>query len=297
MTTYVNLTDREYEQLDEDIKTVVRSPRAWLDALPSKQLDGFGVKDYSWYKQYDMSAIEVSMTGSNESFGAGYLEKNTAYIPVFSKDIRVFRRDLEASRRWNQPINTRLQSLAAAKLMEKIDSVPGLGISTPVSVDPVTASVTDAGNTSNWATMAALEAVVLDTLITIRAAEHWGPYRAIMSSPLELNMNILIANTEATGGDWARKLIQDGMSSTNVISDSAGTAFGKASGADNVFLAFAPSTNGQNNMEILIAKEPTLEETVGNGFDPQYKLYSALIHEIYRSDAGAVYDTITDVGS
>jgi hypothetical protein len=118
-----------------------------------------------------------------------------------------------------------------------------------------------------------------------------------MSSPLEMNLNLLIANTEATAGDWVRKLIQDGMYSTNIIANSDGTAFAKASGADNVFFAFAPQTEGQNNFEILVAKEPTLEETVGNGFDPQYKLYSALIHEIYRSDAGAVCDAITDIGT
>jgi len=297
MTTYLNLTDREYEQLSEEIYKVVRAPRTWLEAIPQRKLDGFGVKDYSWYKQYDMSAIEVSMTGSIESFGRGYLEKNTAYIPVFSKDIDIPRRDLEASRRWGSSLNLRLQSLMAAKLMAKINEVPGLGISTPIDVNPIAQDVTDAGSSADWGTQAVIEATIMDVIVTIRANDHWGPYRAVMSSPLELNLNVHIGTSEAVVGDWARKLITDGMWGTNDIADSDGTAFGKASGTDNIFLAFAPQTEGQNNIEYLIAKEPTLEETVGNGFDPRYKIYAAMIHEIYRSDAGAVFDSITDIGT
>ena len=68
-------------------------------------------------------------------------------------------------------------------------------------------------------------------------------------------------------------------------------------GADNGFFAFEPSTMGQNNFEILMAKEPTIEETVGNGFDYQYKLYGAMIHEVFRTEAGAVFDAITDIGT
>jgi len=293
----VNLTDREFEQLSDDIYKVVRSPRVWLDAFPNRQLDGFGVKDYSYYKQHDMSAIEVSMTGSVENFGMGYLEKSTAYIPVFSKDIRIFRRDLEASRRWGQPMDTRLQTLMAAKMMAKLDTVPGLGISAPIDVDPFPQQVTDAGGTADWATIAVIQETVLDVVLTLRNAEHWGPYKAIMSPPLDLNLYINIANSDATGYDWLRKLITDGTYTTNQIANSDGTAFSGGTGTDNVFFAFAPTTEGQNNFEILVAKEPTVEETSGNGFDPQYKLYTALIHHAYRTDAGATFDAITDIGT
>lgn len=293
----INLTDREFEQLRDDIETIVRAPRVWLEAFENRQLDGFGVKDYSYYKQHDMSPIEVSMTGSVESFGMGYLEKKTAYIPVFSKDIRIFRRDLEGSRRWGQPMDTRLQQVMASKMMAKLDTVPGLGISSPIDVNPFCQDVTDAGGTSDWATIAAIQQAVLDTVITIRSYEHKGPYRAIMSSPLDFNLYINIANSDATGHDWLRKLVSDGIWETTKIANGDGTAFAGASGTDNVFFAYAPQTEGQNNFEILVAKEPTVEETSGNGFDPQYKLYSALIHHAYRANAGAVYDAITDIGT
>ena len=297
MTTFINLTDREYEQLQEDIVKVIRSPTTWLDMIPQHPLPSFGIKDYSWYKQYDMGAIQVSMTGSTESFGAGYLSKSTAYIPVFSKDIKIFKRDLEASRLWGGAMDTRTQSLAAEKLIAKLDTVPGLGITSPIDANPITQDVTDVGAGADWGTVANILLDWTKAVINLKSANYFGPYNAILSSPLEPTLEQFVAGTPMTYRDWVNRQVTGQIRPTNSIATGDGTAFGGTTGTDNVMFVFQPQSMGQNNFELLIAKQPTLEDLSQGKFDPQFKLYAAMIHEIFRSDAGAVLDAITDLGT
>ena len=289
----INLTPEEVMQLKTEIVSVLRHPMAWQESIPGRDLDGFGVKEYDWYQQYDMSGVIVTMTGSEEDFGMGYMAKSTAHIPVISKDIRIFKRDLEASRRWGTAMDLRVQRLAAARMIEDIeDHIGDTGISHPISVNALPRDTTTNMAGSDWATATNIAADVITGLNTLVAKKFLGPFKGVLTAGLKLTQAVQVGETTSPWDEWVAKQVKDGIRYTFFYQDSQAASYwdrptdATTTSANGMYL-FEPSTLGNNNFEVLTAKDYTLEDLSAGKFDPQWKLYCAKVHEIYRAYAAA----------
>ena len=97
MTTYVNVTEREYQAIQEEIMSVVRQPGIWRQKLGDLNVGGYGVTEYQWYEQKDIGDIQIGMDAEGTDFDTGYISPTTQKIPVFWKDIFISKRTLESS--------------------------------------------------------------------------------------------------------------------------------------------------------------------------------------------------------
>ena len=296
MTEYVNVTLREYEEISEEILSVVRQPEVWQRRLGFTDVaGGYGVTQFTWYEQKDIGAIRVGMDAEGNDFDTGFISPTTQKIPVFWKDIYVSRRDLESSRNAPlTPIDLRAQKTLASKLTDKIEQAIGLGITAPFDVNPVNQDIQDGGSGLDWATVAN---IVIDTnanYATLLADAMYGAYYTIHYATLAATLKQLVGNTASIYEDYVNRVATLGTDYTLHTAINAGT---QASGTDATQTMIQPSTNGQSNFTILRAQNWITEDLSAGRHGLRLKVYGAMIHEIFRTNAGSCVDGITDLAN
>lgn len=296
-TEYVNIDVRQYQELAGEILSVVREPLAWMKFIPDRKLKGWGKVEFKWYQQLDVPESKVTMDADEVEYGSGYLSPTTQKIPTFSQDIRISQRNLETSRMEGlESLDLRAQKNKAAKLIEDLEEAIGKGITRPVDVNPFNQDIQDAGGGLDWATVANIVTDTNTNYTALLADKFYGPYKTLHYATLAGALKQLVGNTASTYEDYVNRIATLGTSYTLQTAIAAGTA---ASGTDATQTMIEPITMGQNNFELLIAQEWTSIDltSMHGGWGLTMKLYGAYIHEIYRSNAGAVIDGITDLAN
>ena len=181
-----------------------------------------------------------------------------------------------------------------SKLNDEIETAIGQGITRPFDVNPIGQDVQDAGDGHDWGTVAN---IVTDTNLNLTALVedgYYGPYWTIHYATLKGALAQLIGSTASIYEDYVNRIATLGTSYTTKSANNAGSA---ASGTDATQTMVEPTTNGQRNMAVLVAQNWTTEDLSAGRHGLRIKVYGALIHELFRANAGAQIDGITDLAN
>lgn len=123
------LRKEEWELFDEVLMEEARYRLHFVSDLQSRGLtyqlgNAFGTTILEWERIGDMNGAEVSMDGVYEG-RRDRLEfaLDRMPIPIIHKDFQINIRQLEASRRRGEPLDTTMARIASRKVMEKIEEM------------------------------------------------------------------------------------------------------------------------------------------------------------------------------
>ena len=301
-TSNLILTEQQFREYSNMVLGVLRTPTIWKSIFPRVDVGGFGKTEYEYYTISDVGPIIVDWDGQSENYTLAPVNISRKKIPVFHKEVFLGKRELESSKYSGlggiPDLLARTSNEIALKLNQKVDEAIGLGISTPVESQAVIQQVADAGGGNDWGTPSN---IMIDTALnqsTLMGNDFYGPYLSVHYHTLASSLIQVIGNTDSTYLSWVNKVATLGNYYTKNITNNSGT---QASGTDAVQLLLQPTIGDSNNTTILnygllVGQDWTIDD-LGPVWGIKYKIYGAMIHHMFRTNAGAAVDGITDLAN
>lgn len=195
------LRKEEWVVYDEAVVAVARSRLVAVGDLLSKGLrynlsNGLGTTVVQWEKVSDMTAANISMSGLTEGERDRVdFSLNSLPVPITHKDFNINIRNLEASRRTGETLDTTQAVAAARKVSEQVESMLFSGASITAGGGTIYGytnfpSRNTGSVTASWATATGEQILgdVLTMIGALQADNMFGPYVIYVPIAAYLNM-------------------------------------------------------------------------------------------------------------
>lgn len=293
-TTYY-VTEEQMQTIREDVVRVAREKVIARNVLPIVPLNNWGVEQYKWYADVDISAPFVGMTGAHENADMAAISPTTVNIPVIHKDFFIRARQLAASQNAQEPLDTRSARLASERVALKEEEAIWAGIAIGDNAAVTVTGLIDEGQSggtgADWGNATIATAVancksnLLTTIHALRTDYYYGPYYLILTKGAEV---ALWQTVPDTGGQLLRKFAED-LYTLGVY------------GTDQLYPAVTSSTEkllagepGSDNHGMIMAQD--IETIIiDDSFDLLGKVFEAAVAESYRGNSLAYVTSIDSI--
>jgi len=268
------LTDEERIYVDSRIVETVEPVMVGRRLFPVFTLPHAGFITVRGYKRTSMSAARISLHGQGKNVDRSEKEHFDITVPVLHKEFSLWWRDLEASRSNGLPLDTQEAEDAARQVAEEEDLLlltgqyagwKALGIE---GLATATGRNTEA-SAGAWPANALTD--LSDAIGKLEAANHMGPYAAVLRSSWAAKLRALVTNTATK---WIT-VIQDLFKAGIYVSDNLYTS---AAGVD-IGLVVEPS---QENFEMVIGRDLSLFTKQDEDMNLQCKVHEVVAPRIKR---------------
>lgn len=180
----------EWAEIDRVVQESARYPLRAVSDLRgrglTKRLGGLGSMVSQWYASSEMTGATVSMSGrGGASRDLPDLKQLGVPVPVIFKDFEINQRDLEASRRLGDGLDTTSTAEATRVVAEALDALVISGHSTALNgariygytthPDRNTGTATAMGG-GDWSTIDNVTTTVAGMINAANSDRHYGPY-------------------------------------------------------------------------------------------------------------------------
>ncbi|MGB2787850.1 MAG: family 1 encapsulin nanocompartment shell protein [Dokdonella sp.] len=180
----------EWAEIDRVVQESARYPLRAVSDLRGrgliKPLGGLGSMVSQWYASSEMTGANVSMSGRGGSNRDGVdLKQDGVPVPVVFKDFDINQRDLEASRRLGDGLDTTNVAEATRVVAEALDTLVIAGNATALNgakiygytnhPDRTTGTATAFGG-GDWTTITNITKTVAGMINAANSDRHYGPF-------------------------------------------------------------------------------------------------------------------------
>jgi uncharacterized linocin/CFP29 family protein len=273
------LTDDEIKFIDTTIIRVMRPALVGRKIFPIVNAGNAGNRTWRAYAMTDMSQAEISMEGIDESLDHIELANKDVKLPVISKSVKLFWRDLIGSRNGGIPLDTLNIENAARQIAEEEDKLLITGQYTGWGALGIEGLATATGRATQatagtWGTVANIYTDVSAAIAKLEANGHYGPYAMILRSALKARLRQVNTNTS----DLVQHVIEQmlGTGGQVLVSDSLYSS----AGAVTSVIVCEPSPD---NFVAGIAQDVSTNRFVDNNMNTVLKIYEVIAPRIKRA--------------
>jgi len=195
------LTDEEIRYIDTQIIKVVRPLLVGRQIFSAVRLPDAGYRTWRQFSETDMSAASIDMDGLNAGMDRVELATKDITIPMIHKDVKLFRRDILASRRGGLPLDAINIDNAARQIVEDEDKLLISGEYTGFRALGIQGLSTATGRNTlatagTWGTIANIYTDVSGAIAKLEEDGHYGPYDMVLRAGLKARLRALATNTD-----------------------------------------------------------------------------------------------------
>ncbi len=274
------LTDEEMRYIDETIVQTVYPLLIGRRVFPITKLPDAGYTSVRFYKETDMSAATISMTGETQNRDRLQNATSNVNVPVISKDFKLNWRDVIAARRRSEPLDMAHVRNASRQVAEDEDKLlitgeyagfPALGIE---GLATATGRNTKA-SAGAWPANAITD--VNAAIAELVADGYYGPYALILNPTYYTKLLGQISNTETNYLSFIKEKSLEGRGQV-LISPSLYTGAGAQTNA----LVVQP---GADNFDAVVGQDITSYLFQDEDMNTLGKVYEVLAGRIKRAES------------
>jgi len=275
------LTDEEIKFLDTKIITTMKPTLVGRQLFDTMNLGNVGNRTWRAYTQTDMSQAEISMEGLDQSLDRVILANADVKVPILSKSVMLFWRDLISSRNGGIPLDTINIENAARQIAEEEDKLLLTGQYTGWMALAIEGLATATGRQTQatagtWGTIANIYTDVSAAIAKLEANGHYGPYAMILRSALNARLRQLATNTDQLVRESILQMLSAGGQGKVFVSDSLYSS----AGAITSVLVVEP---GPDNFVMGIAQDITTNRWQDKDMNTVLKIYEAITPRVKRA--------------
>lgn len=275
------LTDEEIKFLDTKIITTMKPVLVGRQVFPATNIGNVGTRTWRGYSMTDMSQAEITMEGIDQSLDHVQLANSDKKVPIISKSVMLFWRDLVSSRNGGIPLDTLNIENAARQVAEEEDKLLLTGEYTGWKALAIEGLATATGRTSQatagtWGTIANIYTDISAAIAKLEAGGHYGPYAMILRSALNARLRQLATNTDQLVRESILQMLSAGGEGRIFVSDSLYSS----AGATTSVLVVEPSPD---NFVMGIAQDITTNRWTDQNMNTVMKIYEAITPRVKRA--------------
>jgi len=273
------LTDEEIRYIDTQIIKTVRPALIGRRIFSAVKLPDAGFRTWRKFVETDMSAASLDMDGLNASADRVELSTADVKIPMIHKKVKLFRRDILASRRGGLPLDTINIENAARQIAEEEDLLLVSGEYTGArrlgiqGLSSATGRNTQA-TAGTWGTIANIYTDFSAAISKLEEDGHLGPYDAIVRSALMARLRQLNTNTDTP----VRKTIEEMLGGKVFVSDSL---YSSAAATTSVLVV----ENKPENFKVGVAEDVQTSIFIDEDMNTTLKIFETLTPRIDHAAA------------
>jgi len=263
-----------YEQIRSDIVVTARRQNVARKLIRVRNLSGgLGVQQYSFDTLVEMSDAVLTWTYSPESAtDAVNFTRSEVKVPVLHKEFEINRRDLEASRKFGNPLNTTMAGAAAYKVTNLENELVLLGWASDGGSYDINGLYNAANNSvigSDFGTAGNAVTTIASAISAMMADDIYPPYNLVLNPTqyAQLTGNLLSGGKDEE--EKVRRMIQGDIVVTPFQTDGTGMLLADANAGF---------------FELVVAQDMTVETEIT-------EKYKNLWGIVYECVVPVVYDT------
>lgn len=269
------LSEDDIKYLDAQVIRAAKTNLVARKLFEVERLPDVGVKNWEQTVLSGMSSATIDMEGKNVSRDKIGTSTQTVKVPVIHKEYLLGWRDIAASRRKGQPIDTLSAEEAGRKCSEDEDKLCISGQYTGWKALSIKGLATATGKLTQasagaWGTNSITD--VSGAISKLEAKQHYGPYALLVNSTYVGKLRTL----HASGAFYLEKIKQ--LVQAVYVTDQLFTSAGAQTNA----LVVEP---GRDNFTLGIAQDLTNWNWVNSDMDTEGKAYEVVAPRIKRGDS------------
>jgi len=221
------LTDEEARYIDTQIIKVVRPILVGRQIFSAVRLPDAGYRTWRQFSETDMSAAAIDMDGMNAAMDRVELTSKDITIPMIHKDVKLFRRDILASRRGGLPLDAINIDNASRRIAVDEDKLLISGEYTGWRALGIEGLANATGRNTQatagtWGTIANIYTDVSAAITKLEEDGHYGPYDMLLRSALNTRLRQLATNTDRLVKESIQAMLGGKIFVTDSLYSSAG---------------------------------------------------------------------------
>jgi len=268
------LTDEEIKYIDTQIIKIVAPALVGRQIFSAVRLPDAGYRTWRQFTETDMSAASIDMDGMNAGMDRVELATKDIQIPMITKNVKLFRRDILASRRGGLPLDAINIDNAARQIAEDEDKMLISGEYTGFRALGIQGLSTATGRNTlatagTWGTIANIYTDVSGAIAKLEEDGHYGPYDMVLRAGLKTRLRALATNTDRL----VLASIQEMLGGKVLVSDSLYSS----AGATTTVLVLE---NKPDNFQVGVAEDVQTNNFIDQDMNTILKIFETLAPRI-----------------
>ncbi len=209
------LTDEEKRFIDSRVILAARPALVGRQLFAAVRLPDAGYRSWRQYSLTDMGQASVDMDGLNVSMDRVEMATKDVAVPMLHKEVKLFRRDILASRRGGLPLDTLSIENAARQIAEEEDKLLITGEYTGWRALGIEGLATATGRNTQatagtWGTIANIYTDISAAIAKLEEDSHYGPYDVVLRAGLMARLRQVNTNTSDLVGTVVEQMLKGG---------------------------------------------------------------------------------------